>query len=84
MKALLILPITALLLIVFYAERDLLSRYQVSTTMAVLLLLLVDALVLWFSLVGIKLAVWAAHRLLNRAEVDVMAESVSKEEYQEV
>ncbi|WP_461117494.1 hypothetical protein [Spirosoma jeollabukense] len=71
------------MLIVLYAEQNLLSRYQVSTTVTVLLFLLVDAFVLWFALAGIKLAVWAAHRLLNRAEADALAESVSKEEYQE-
>ncbi|CAN5251806.1 hypothetical protein BH09BAC4_BH09BAC4_26810 [soil metagenome] len=83
MKALLVLPITTLLLIVFYAEQNLLSRYQISTTMTILLFLLVDALILCVALAGIKLAVWSAHRLLNRAEIDGIDESVSKEEYQE-
>lgn len=84
MKVLLILPITTFLLIILYAERDLLSHYQVSTTTAIMLFLLVDALVLWVALAGIKLAVWTAHRLLNRADTEVNVESVSQEEYQEV
>ena len=84
MKSLLILPITTFLLIVLYAGRDLLGSYQVSTIMAIMLFLLVDALLLWLALAGIRWAVWAAHWLLNRADTEVSNELISKEEYQEV